>query len=90
MGSELSGVDEELRSVVVRDRRQLGQRPDLARDVRGSGDRDEVDPRSRHPQRVLAGSAAARTLIASVVLRTSTTVPSRAPTNSATAPRAAS
>ena len=37
-----------------------------------------------------AGSAAARTLIASVVLRTCTTVPSRAPTNSATAPRAPS
>jgi hypothetical protein len=40
--------------------------------------------------RAPAGSAAARTLIASVVLRTKTTVPSRAPTNSATAPRAAS
>ena len=40
--------------------------------------------------RVPAGSAADSTLMASVVLRTSTTVPSRAPTNSATAPRAPS
>ena len=36
------------------------------------------------------GQRGGRTLMASVVLRTSTTVPSRAPTNSATAPRAPS
>ena len=54
MGSELRGVDEELRAVVAHDRRELGQRPDLAGDARRAGDRDEVDRRCGDPQRVLA------------------------------------
>jgi hypothetical protein len=54
MRRELGSVDEELRPVVVGDRGQLAQRPHLARDVRGARDGDEVHPRPRHPQRVLA------------------------------------
>jgi hypothetical protein len=43
--SELGSVDEQLCPVSVGELGQLGDRPDLAGDVRGAGDGDEVDSR---------------------------------------------
>ena len=108
---ELGGVDEQLRAVRVRERGELLQRPHLAGDVRGAGDREQVDRAARSARSVTSssssaevvngsmrrscrrqgsmlawcstgvestvvpgGSAVARTLIASVVLRTKTTL----------------
>ena len=42
---ELGGVDEQLRAVLVGHARELAQRPDLAGDVGGAGDGDQVDRR---------------------------------------------
>ena len=43
---ELGGVDEELRAVGVGELGELLERPDLAGDVGGAGDREQVDPAS--------------------------------------------
>ena len=40
---ELGGVDEQLRAVVVGERGELRERPDLAGDVGGAGDGEQVD-----------------------------------------------
>ena len=54
VGGELRGVDEQLGAVSVGELGQLGDRPDLAGDVRGAGDGDQVDPRPRRAKRPLA------------------------------------
>jgi hypothetical protein len=43
---ELCGVAEQLRAVIVRDRGELGDRPDLAGDVGGAGHGDQIGRRS--------------------------------------------
>ena len=42
---ELGGVDEQLRAVLVGERGELRERPDLAGDVGGAGDGEQVDAR---------------------------------------------